>query len=132
MVCGGSTLATEKTVGGGRRDRPQSLSADPGARSCAGLPVALAMAVVAPMTSSDTRRERRSVTEWWQDAARVSMLTQMLPDWAERGACAEQAPNRAPLAIMFDDDPAHQPKGPDAYTWPAGVLQAMKMCAGCP
>jgi hypothetical protein len=60
------------------------------------------------------------------------MLDNLLPDWSKRAACAEQAPNRAPLAIMFDDDLAYQPKGPGAYTWPAGVLQAMKMCAGCP
>ena len=68
----------------------------------------------------------------WRTRARHAMLDQLLPDWAPLGACSEQAPNRAPFAPMFDDDLAYQPKGPDAYSWPAGVLQAMKLCAGCP
>ena len=72
------------------------------------------------------------MTEWWQDAARVSMLDQMLPDWSKRAACAEKAPNRSPWGPMFDDDLAYQPKGPDAYVWPDGVRQAMEVCAGCP
>jgi hypothetical protein len=54
----------------------------------------------------------------------------MLPSFGPRAACAEKGPNRAPWEPMFEDDVSQRPDG--NYSWPAGVKEAMSVCAGCP
>lgn len=61
---------------------------------------------------------------------RMTILAAMLPDWAPRAACAENAPNNAPWEPMFMDEVSHRSDGD--YAWPAKVRHAIRVCRTCP